>query len=94
MSTSPLLRARLELLHDAARHFGGLGLDEQVKMFGHQNPAKQKEAELVPKLIQDCKKVAAKSISFEHPGAAIDAAREKLQLARSEVALARRHGRG
>jgi hypothetical protein len=40
----------LELLHEAAGALGRFGLDQQVKVLWHQNPANEQKTRLLPKL--------------------------------------------
>ncbi len=53
---NPLGRSLLQLLHEAAGVLGRLGLDQQVKVLRHQDPADQQEGHLREELAQDVHK--------------------------------------
>jgi len=85
-------RFLLEPLHNEGSGFGGLGLDQHMKMFGHQNPADEQEMPFLPHLVKPLDK--AKAIREEKWRAAIGAGGDELEFTGTVNAVVKGHGAG
>jgi hypothetical protein len=91
-SNDALGRFLLEPLHNQGSGFGGLGLDQHMKMLGHQNPADGQEMPFLPHLVKPLDK--AKAIREEKWRAAIGAGGEELEFTGTVNAVVKGHGAG
>jgi hypothetical protein len=82
---------RYLFLHDAAGARGRFGLEKQVKMVRHKDPADKQKAHLGAKLREDFDKAPAEPLTLEKLGAAISAAGEELQLSGRKMAFGGGH---
>jgi hypothetical protein len=67
-----LRRPFLQLLHQAAGALRRLGLDQEVKVFRHQNPAVEQKARFLPKLPLSFNELTPEAMTFEELQATID----------------------
>ena len=88
---NPLCGSLLQLLPEAAGALGRFRLDQQMKVLGHQNPADQQKARLLPKLPQNLNEVATETVTIEELRATIGAGSEKLQLPGFKMASVHGH---
>jgi hypothetical protein len=59
-------------LYQAAGALGGLGLDQQVKVLRHQNPADQQQALLLPICTENLDEREAEALTIEELQATLD----------------------
>ena len=91
-SNDALGRFLLEPLHNEGSGFGGLGLDQHMKMFGHQNPADEQEIQLLPHLLKPLDKAVPKAIREEKWRAAIGGGGDELEFTGTVNAVAEGQG--
>ncbi len=57
-----LCRFRFEFLHDEGRGFGGVWLNQEMEMIGHQHPPGQEEMEFLAHLFQSMGKALSETV--------------------------------
>src|ERR1039458_9643126 len=67
-------RFLLQPPQDQESGVGGLGLDQQMKMLGHEHPADQQEMPLLPHFLKALDKTATESVGEEECRAMLGAA--------------------
>jgi hypothetical protein len=83
----------LQFAHKADGLPSGLGLNQQMKVLGHQNPTQQEKLGFLTKLAKRLYECPAETLTREEPAAAVSARGDELQLARREMTSVNGHTR-